>query len=254
MVLVEDLGRWPRGRSTKADAIASARVLNVPSTWTIARGAQRRPTRSRRRVQLRAALRAARYAACAQRRPTRSRRRVTSYRFPTWVPSRVAQRRPTRSRRRVPTTASPGVGARLPRSTKADAIASARADQVRARRLLADDFRSTKADAIASARVVSQGTLAVAGLFSAQRRPTRSRRRVLSVHDGWIDIDGCAQRRPTRSRRRVDCGEDNGPERDGRRSTKADAIASARDQSARSHAAFAVSGAQRRPTRSRRRV
>ena len=137
-----------------------------------------------------------------------------------------AQRRPTRSRRRV-------CGGR--------SISAA------------DRHRSTKADAIASARG-EPGDLAVIVevVIDAQRRPTRSRRRVRILVDSVAISDDTAQRRPTRSRRRVhrpacvSCR--RGALNEGRR----DRVGACHRARVRT---FGVSTlAQRRPTRSRRRV
>ena len=166
--------RRRRCRSTKADAIASAR------------GRRAREGARRGSCALNEGRRD-RVGACSMTTTTLDlaaeslnegrRDRVgawISYRFPTWVPSRVAQRRPTRSRRRVERFLMM-FDHRGDRSTKADAIASARG--LGHWHLDSLHRRSTKADAIASAR--DQPVPRVGEQVScAQRRPTRSRRRV----------------------------------------------------------------------------
>ena len=212
-------------RSTKADAIASAHEAISDANRYVSSSAQRRPTRSRRRVDAMLCTNASR-TFTAQRRPTRSRRRVPVASTRIQMPRRnPAQRRPTRSRRRVPVETFANVWGQ---------IAQRRPTRSRRRVTIPEN------DAPSAARV-------------AQRRPTRSRRRVENVAGDAGFNAPRAQRRPTRSRRRVTVL--------ALRPARARAVAQRRPTRSRRRVAradsqntFPAASAQRRPTRSRRRV
>ena len=188
----------------------------------------------------------------AQRRPTRSRRRVD--RFEVWrlYADPPAQRRPTRSRRRV--GRGPPGSARCRRRS----LNEGRRDRVGACRVGADRLLRRE-DPLNEGRRDRVGAWSGTGeltgiqLAHAQRRPTRSRRRVLTVTAPTLR--GCSALNEGRRDRVGACRSTSTSVSSGQssRSTKADAIASARVERAARATSKGIA-AQRRPTRSRRRV
>ena len=188
----------------------------------------------------------------AQRRPRRSPRRDRRRR----LPAAGRGRRSTKAEAITSARRDPGVPGHYAdhreRSTKAEAITSARL-RVRRKPARPSPSRSTKAEAITSARLdprdnvvrcatqplnegrgdhlgetTWKGSGSRSGRSSAQRRPRRSPRRDTSVASKNIAGLIFAQRRPRRSPRR-DALEIGGDVVEAvRRSTKAEAITSAR--------------------------